>query len=83
MAEALRDFADETGEVRGLKVAGGIRKAKDAIRYLVIVNETLGETWLSPDLFRLGASSLVNDLLMQIDFQRSGLYSDPDRYTLD
>ena len=83
MAEALRDFADETGEIRGLKVAGGIRKAKDAIRYLVIINETLGETWLSPDLFRIGASSLVNDLLMQIDFQRSGLYSDPDRYTLD
>ena len=83
MAEALRDFADETGEIRGLKVAGGIRKAKDAIRYLVIINETLGESWLTPDLFRIGASSLLNDLLMQIDFQRSGLYSDPDRYTLD
>lgn len=83
MAEALRDFADETGEMRGLKVAGGIRKAKDAIRYLVIVNETLGEEWLTPDRFRIGASSLLNDLLMQIDFQRSGLYSDPDRYTLD
>ena len=83
MAEALRDFADVTGEIRGLKVAGGIRKAKDAIRYLVIINETLGERWLTPDLFRIGASSLLNDLLMQIDFQRSGLYSDPDRYTLD
>ena len=83
MAEALRDFADETGEIRGLKVAGGIRKSKDAIRYLVIINETLGERWLTPDLFRIGASSLLNDLLMQIDFQRSGLYSDPDRYTLD
>jgi len=83
MAEALRDFADATGEGRGLKVAGGIRKAKDAIRYLVIVNETLGEEWLSPDRFRIGASSLLNDLLMQIDFQHSGLYSDPDRYTLD
>ena len=83
MAEALRDFADETGEIRGLKVAGGIRKAKDAIRYLVIVNETLGGRWLTPELFRIGASSLLNDLLMQIDFQRSGLYSDPDRYTLD
>ena len=83
MAEALRDFADQTGEMRGLKVAGGIRKAKDAIRYLVIVNETLGAEWLTPDRFRIGASSLLNDLLMQIDFQRSGLYSDPDRYTLD
>jgi deoxyribose-phosphate aldolase len=49
----------------------------------VIVNETLGEEWLTPDRFRIGASSLLNDLLMQIDKQRSGFYSDPDRYTLD
>jgi deoxyribose-phosphate aldolase len=83
MAEAIRDFADATGQVVGLKVAGGIRAAKDAIRYLVIVHETLGEEWLDPDRFRIGASSVVNDLLMQIDFQRSGRYSDPDRYTLD
>jgi deoxyribose-phosphate aldolase len=83
MAEAIRDFVDATGRRVGLKVAGGIRSAKDAIRYLVIVNETLGEEWLSPDWFRIGASSLVNDLLMQRDKQRSGFYSDPDRYTLD
>ncbi len=83
MAEAIRDFADFTGGQVGLKVAGGIRSAKDAIRYLVIVNETLGDSWLSPDRFRIGASSLLNDLLMQIDFQRNGFYSDPDRYTLD
>jgi deoxyribose-phosphate aldolase len=83
MAEAIRDFADETGRAVGLKVAGGIRSSKDAIRYLVIVNETLGSDWLTPDRFRIGASSLVNDLLMQIDKQRNGVYSDPDRYTLD
>ncbi|MGH2788327.1 MAG: deoxyribose-phosphate aldolase [Actinomycetota bacterium] len=83
MAEAIRDFADFTGREVGLKVAGGIRSAKDAIRYLVIVHETLGEDWLTPDRFRIGASSLLNDLLMQIDKQRSGVYSDPDRYTLD
>jgi deoxyribose-phosphate aldolase len=83
MAEAIRDYQDFTGNKVGLKVAGGIRSAKDAIRYLVVVNETLGEDWLTPDFFRIGASSLLNDLLMQIDKQRTGLYSDPDRYTLD
>jgi deoxyribose-phosphate aldolase len=83
MAEAIRDFADATGREVGLKVAGGIRSSKDAIRYLVVVNETLGQEWLTPDRFRIGASSLLNDLLMQIDKQRSGFYSDPDRYTLD
>lgn len=83
MAEAIRDFQDATGRKVGLKVAGGIRAAKDALRYLVIVHETLGDEWLDPDWFRIGASSLVNDLLMQIDKQRTGLYSDPDRYTLD
>lgn len=83
MSEAIRDFADFTGRAVGLKVAGGIRVAKDAIRYLVIVNETLGTDWLTPDRFRIGASSLLNDILMQIDKQRSGRYSDPDRYTLD
>ncbi len=83
MAEAIRDFHDETGRAVGLKVAGGIRSAKDALRYLVIVKETLGDDWLTPDRFRIGASSLLNDLLMQLDKQRSGLYSDPDRYTID
>lgn len=83
MAEAIRDFADLTTRAVGLKVAGGIRAAKDAIRYLVVVNETLGERWLTPEMFRIGASSLLNDLLMQIDFQRNGFYSDPDQYTLD
>ncbi|HJR45554.1 MAG TPA: deoxyribose-phosphate aldolase [Actinomycetota bacterium] len=83
MAQAIADFADVTGRAVGLKVAGGIRSAKDALRYLVIVNETLGAEWLTPERFRIGASSLLNDLLMQIDKQRTGLYSDPDRYTID
>ena len=83
MAEAIRDFAEFTGQAVGLKVAGGIRASKDTIRYLVIIHETLGDEWLDPDRFRIGASSVVNDLLMQIDFLRTGRYSDPDRYTLD
>ena len=83
MAEAIRDFAEETGAEVGLKVAGGIRNSKEAIRYLVVIHETLGDEWLTPDRFRFGASSLLNDLLMQIDKQRKGFYSDPDRYTLD
>lgn len=83
MAEAIRDFAHFTGREVGLKVAGGIRTSKDAIRYLVIVHETLGDDWLTPERFRIGASSLLNDLLMQMDKQRTGVYSDPDRYTLD
>jgi deoxyribose-phosphate aldolase len=83
LAEAIRDYTQLSGRPVGLKVAGGIRSAKDALRYLVVVNETLGEGWLTPDRFRLGASSLLNDLLMQIDKQRTGAYSDPDRYTLD
>ncbi|MFN2490263.1 MAG: deoxyribose-phosphate aldolase [Actinomycetota bacterium] len=83
MAEAIRDFEDFTGRAVGLKAAGGIRSAKDALRYLVLVHEELGEEWLTPDRFRIGASSLLNDLLMQRDKQITGVYSDPDRYTLD
>jgi deoxyribose-phosphate aldolase len=83
MSEAIRDFAGTTGRKVGLKVAGGIRTTKEAIRYLVVVKETLGDDWLTPNLFRFGASSLLNDLLMQRDKQRTGSYSDPDRYTLD
>jgi deoxyribose-phosphate aldolase len=82
MAEAIRDFADYSGRPVGLKVAGGIRNAKDALRYLVLVHETLGPEWLTPNRFRIGASSLLNDLLMQIDKQRSKTYSDTDRYTV-
>jgi deoxyribose-phosphate aldolase len=83
MLQAVRDFEQATGAVRGVKLAGGIRTAKDAIRYLVMVKEVAGEQWLDPDLFRFGASSLLNDLLMQRATQRAGAYSGPDYFTLD
>ena len=83
MLEAIRDFERSTGRQVGMKPAGGIRTAKEAIQYLVILYETLGPRWMSPDWFRFGASSLLNDVLMQIEFQRSGRYSDPDDFTLD
>ncbi len=63
--------------------AGGIRTAKEAIQYLVVLYETLGPRWMSPDWFRFGASSLLNDVLMQIEFQRTGRYQDPDHFTID
>lgn len=74
MLEAIRDFYLETGQMVGMKPAGGIRKAKEALQYLVLVKETLGAAWLTPDLFRFGASSLTNDLLMQIVKQQTGVY---------
>ena len=83
MLEAVRDFRDLHGRQVGVKPAGGIRTAKDAIRYLVLVNETAGEDWLSPDWFRLGASSLLNDLLMQRTKMKTGRYSGPDYFTMD
>ena len=83
MLEAVRDFADQTGTRIGVKAAGGIKTSKDAIRYLVMVNETVGEDWLKPDMFRFGASSLLNDLLMQRQRMRDGHYSGPDYVTID
>jgi deoxyribose-phosphate aldolase len=83
MLEAVRDFRDATGHQVGVKPAGGIRTSKDAIKYLVLVNETVGDDWLDPDWFRLGASSLLNDLLMQRAKLASGSYSGPDYFTLD
>ncbi len=83
MLEAVRDFADATGSAVGVKAAGGIRTAKDAVRYLVLVNETVGGDWLTPDRFRFGASSLLNDLLMQRTKLRTGAYAGPDYFTLD
>jgi len=83
MCEAIREHAERTGRPVGLKVAGGIRTAKQAWQYLVIVHETLGPDWMTPDRFRLGASSLLNDLLMQIRMQRSGIYPSPDDFTND
>jgi deoxyribose-phosphate aldolase len=83
MLEAVRDFAAAEGKRIGVKPAGGIRTQKDAIRYLVLVNETAGEPWLDRALFRLGASSLLNDLLMQRARMETGRYSGPDYVTVD
>jgi deoxyribose-phosphate aldolase len=83
MLAAVRDFELTSGRRVGVKVAGGIRTAKDAIRYLVLVNETAGPAWLTPRSFRIGASTLLNDLLMQRAKQRTGRYSGPDYFTVD
>jgi len=83
MLEAVRDFALSTGDRRGVKLAGGIRAAKEAVRYLVQVNEIAGPEWLDPDLFRFGASTLLNDLILQRQKERTGAYSGPDYVTLD
>ncbi|MGH6657922.1 MAG: deoxyribose-phosphate aldolase [Actinocrinis sp.] len=83
MLEAVRDFRAVGGRMVGMKPADGIRTAKDAIKYLVVVNETCGPDWLDPAWFRFGASSLLNDLLMQRQKQASGNYSGPDYVTVD
>ncbi|MFP4511712.1 MAG: deoxyribose-phosphate aldolase [Acidimicrobiales bacterium] len=83
MAEAIRDFADQTGRAVGLKLAGGIRTAKQSWQYLVLIQETLGADWLTPERFRLGASSLLNDVLMQIAKLRTGAYQRPTDFTND
>ncbi|HEX6981798.1 MAG TPA: deoxyribose-phosphate aldolase [Balneolaceae bacterium] len=83
MLEAIRDFYYKTGRIVGMKPAGGIRKAKQAIQYLVLVKETLGADWLNPDYFRFGASSLANDLLMQIVKQKTGVYQSTDYFSND
>ncbi len=83
MLEAVRDFRAQTGQMVGVKPAGGIRTTKDALKYLVVVNEIAGPDWLDPDWFRFGASTLVNDLLMQRTKMLTGRYSGPDYFTLD
>jgi deoxyribose-phosphate aldolase len=83
MLEAVRDFREATGQMVGVKPAGGIRTSKDAIKYLVMVNEVAGPDWLDPDWFRFGASTLLNDLLMQRTKMKTGRYSGPDYFTLD
>jgi deoxyribose-phosphate aldolase len=83
MCEAIRDYARRTGRRAGLKVAGGVRTTKQAMTYLVIIKETLGESWLTPDLFRIGASSLLDDLLMQYEKERTGHYAGPDYFPKD
>ena len=83
MLEAVRDYRELIGQMVGVKPAGGIRTAKDAIKHLVTVNEVAGPDWLDPDWFRFGASTLLNDLLMQRTKMRTGRYSGPDYFTLD
>ena len=83
MLEAIRDVHAETGRRIGFKAAGGIRQAKQAVQHLVLVHETLGSEWLTPELYRLGASSLLNDILMQLRKEKTGVYQSPDYFTLD
>jgi deoxyribose-phosphate aldolase len=83
MLEAIRDVFEETGRRIGMKPAGGIRNAKQAVQHLVLLHETLGLDWLTPDLFRFGASSLLNDVLMQIRKEKTGRYQSPDYFTID
>jgi deoxyribose-phosphate aldolase len=83
MMEAARDFNRQTDRRVGVKVAGGVRRSKLAIQYLVLVHETLGPDWMTPELFRIGASSLLNDVLMQLEKERTGRYSGPDYFTID
>jgi deoxyribose-phosphate aldolase len=82
MLEAIRDYFYETGMRIGMKPAGGIRTAKQALAYLVMVKETLGDDWLTNELFRFGASTLVNDVLMQIAKSVDGNYQGPDYFSL-
>ncbi len=83
MLEAIRDYYYKTGKMIGMKPAGGIRTAKQAIQYLVLVKETLGAAWLNNEYFRFGASSLANDVLMQIVKQTTGHYQSPDYFSVD
>jgi len=83
MLEAVRDVHEETGRLVGFKAAGGVRAAKQAVQHLVLVHETLGPDWLTPDLYRIGASSLLNDILMQLRKEKTGAYQSPDYFTLD
>jgi deoxyribose-phosphate aldolase len=83
MLEAIRDFYAQTGRAVGMKPAGGIRTSREAISYLTVLYETLGPDWMTPDRFRFGASTLLNDLLMQIRKERTGRYSGGDYFTLD
>src|SRR6187397_380081 len=83
MLEAIRDVFEETGRRVGFKPAGGIRNAKQAVQHLILVHETLGVDWLTPDLYRFGASSLLNDILMQIRKEKTGRYQSPDYFTID
>ena len=83
MLQAIRDYYFDTGRMVGMKPAGGISKAKLAIQYLVMLRETLGNAWLTPAWFRFGASSLANDVLMQIEKQCTGVYQSADYFSQD
>jgi deoxyribose-phosphate aldolase len=83
MLEAIRDFYHATGKKIGMKPAGGISTAKVAIQYLVVLRETLGQDWMTPDLFRIGASRLANDILMQLTSQKTGAYQSLDYFSKD
>jgi deoxyribose-phosphate aldolase len=83
MLEAIRDHFYATGRKIGMKPAGGVRTAKQCLHYLVILKETLGDAWLTPDLFRFGASALLNDVLMQLEKERTGNYQAGDDFSKD
>ena len=83
MLEAIRDHYYATGRRIGMKPAGGVRTAKQALHYLVLVKETLGDAWLTPDLFRFGASALLNDVLMQLEKERTGAYQAAEDFSKD
>jgi deoxyribose-phosphate aldolase len=83
MLEAVRDFTEQSGNRVGVKVAGGIRSTRDATRYLVIVDETVGSAWMTPEYFRFGASSLLTDLVMQRHHLATGIYLRLDNFSLD
>jgi deoxyribose-phosphate aldolase len=83
MLEVIRDYVDEGWRVIGMKPAGGVRNAKQALQYLCVVKETLGDEWLDPDLFRFGASALLNDVLMQIEKEHTGKYAGEDYFSKD
>lgn len=82
MLEAIRDYWYQTGRMVGMKPAGGIRTSKDAMKYLVLVKETLGDAWLTPEWFRFGASTLANDLLMQLVKEQTGRYQSLDYFSV-
>ena len=82
MLEAIRDFYSATGRMVGMKPAGGIRRAKEALHYLVCVKETLGDAWLTPEWFRFGASSLLTDVTLQLAKSIDGSYQSEDYFSL-
>jgi deoxyribose-phosphate aldolase len=83
MLDAIRDTYQATGRRIGMKPAGGVRTAKQAVAYLVLVKETLGDGWLTPELFRFGASALLTDVLMQLEKERTGVYQAAEDFSND